>query len=149
MSQITETLGKHILAVEHVGFVVTDIEAAVANTCRLYGIDSDTVRWQPAPNEPAATRFAFLSVANLQFEFIQPCKEPFVSLLNAQPSGGGGINHIAWRVDDLDVCLALLAQRGVVPGYVTPGGPVAIGQRRMVYLDPATTDGLLVELMQP
>ena len=62
--------------------------------------------------------------------------------------GAGGINHLAWRVSDIELAVARLADRGIAPGYVTPDGIVQIGAKRMVYLDPATTGGLLVELLQ-
>ncbi len=64
------------------------------------------------------------------------------------PSGGAGINHVAWRVDDIDAAVALLAERGVRPGHVTPGGVMTIGPKKMVYLDPATTGGLVIELIE-
>ena len=64
------------------------------------------------------------------------------------PSGGAGINHVAWRVRDIEGAVARLAGQGIYPGHVTPGGIVAIGAKKMVYLDPATTGGLVIELIQ-
>jgi methylmalonyl-CoA/ethylmalonyl-CoA epimerase len=68
--------------------------------------------------------------------------------LLAMPSGGAGINHVAWRVDDIDDAVALLARHEIYPGHVTPNGVIAIGQKKMVYLDPATTGGLIIELIE-
>ncbi len=68
-------------------------------------------------------------------------------LLNA-PSGGAGINHVAWRVSDIDAAMEVLAGQGIRPGYVTPQGVMTIGPRRMVYLDPETTGGLMIELLE-
>jgi hypothetical protein len=64
------------------------------------------------------------------------------------PSGGAGINHIAWRVKALDTVMTMLAAQGIKPGHVTPGGPVRFGSKALVYLDPATTGGALVELIE-
>ena len=64
------------------------------------------------------------------------------------PSGGAGINHLAWRVDDIDAAMDILAERGVQAGHVTPDGVITIGQRKMVYLDPETTGGQVIELIQ-
>ena len=64
------------------------------------------------------------------------------------PSGGAGINHVAWQVDDIEAAVAHLEAAGIYPGHVTPDGIVAIGDKKMVYLDPATTGGLVLELIE-
>ena len=64
------------------------------------------------------------------------------------PSGSAGINHMAWRVDDINAAVRLLASCNIHPGHVTPEGVVAIGAKKMVYLDPATTGGLVIELIE-
>ncbi len=141
-------LKDYILAPAHVGFVVENIDFAIEQACRLYGVSSDAVRYEPAPGVKAPTRFAFFSVGGLEFEYIEPCDEYFRELLLASPSGGGGINHVAWKVRDIESAVKLAASHGVIPGYVTPDGVITIGSKRMVYLDPASTGGLLVELIE-
>lgn len=138
-----------ITGVAHVGFVVEDLEAAVADTCRLYGVAESTVEWQPPRGETAPTLFAFIQVGDLAFEFIEPVSDEFRAILLEKPSGGAGINHVAWLVSDIQKAVQQLAEIGVRPGYVTPDGIVRMGARQMVYLDPATTGGHLVELIQP
>ena len=148
MSDIQEMLQDLLLEAAHVGFVVPDLEAAIAEASALYGLRDTDVEYQPARGEDAPTRFAFFTVAGLCFEYVEPCSEYFRELLFAAPSGGGGINHIAWKVSDIARALAILAEKGVTPGYVTPEGIVRIGNKLMVYLDPATTGGHLVELIE-
>ncbi|MEM1113610.1 MAG: VOC family protein [Pseudomonadota bacterium] len=148
MSSLSTVLSDYIVGVAHVGFVVADLEAAVSQALALYGLDVGAVEYQPAPGEPADTRFAFFEVAGQGFEYIEPVSDAFRTLLFKDPSGGGGINHMAWNVRDLPAALELLAAKGIVPGYVTPDGMLTMGRRRMVYLDPATTGGLLVELLE-
>ena len=141
-------LADYIEGVAHVGFVVPDLAAAVAQACRLYGIKASDVRYVPAPGEEAATRFAFFPVGGLEFELIEPVSAEFRQQLLSMASGGGGINHMAWRVRDIDQALACLKEHGITPGHVTPEGVVTIGEKKMVYLDPQTTDGLVVELIE-
>ena len=148
MTDPREVLKDTIEAAAHVGFVVPDLEAAVANACRVYGLRDADITYVPDAGEPAATRFAFFSVGGLEFELIEPCSAEFKDLLLGMPSGGAGINHVAWRVRDIEGAVALLAGQGIYPGHVTPGGIVAIGAKKMVYLDPATTGGLVIELIQ-
>ena len=148
MSQALQLLKDRIIAVAHVGFVVSSLDEAVANAARVYGLEDGDVSYQPAPGVEALTRFAFFRVGGLEFELIEPCSEHFRWLLLDMPSGGAGINHVAWRVDDIEAAVEVLAGGGVRPGHVTPDGVVAIGDRKMVYLDPATTGGLVIELIE-
>jgi len=148
MPEIHKLLKDHILGPAHVGFVVPSLDAAVANAVRVYGLREDEVSYQPAAGVPAQTRFAFFRVGGLEFELIEPCSDHFRALLFAMPSGGAGINHMAWQVDDIDAAVTLLASRNIYPGHVTPGGVIAIGAKKMVYLDPATTGGLVIELIE-
>lgn len=149
MADPAQVLADLITGVAHVGYVVADLEAAVADTCRLYGVEESTVVWQPPRGETAPTLFAFIEVGGLAFEFIEPVSDEFRAILLEKPSGGAGINHVAWLVSDIRAAVEALESIGVKPGYVTPNGIVRMGARQMVYLDPATTGGHLVELIQP
>ncbi len=148
MTDARQVLKDRILTVAHVGFVVPSLDEAVANAVRVYGLAPEEVSVHPAPGEESLTRFAFFRVGDLEFELIEPCSEQFRKLLLGMPSGGAGINHVAWRVDDIEAAVALLAANGIYPGHVTPGGIIAIGSKKMVYLDPATTGGLVIELLE-
>lgn len=148
MVEIKRVLSDWLIGPAHIGFVVPDLEAAIADAMALYGFTENTVRYEPAPGVDSPTRFAFFEAGGVEFEYIQPCNEEFERLLFAPPSGGGGINHMAWRVSDIEAAVDALAERGITPGYVTPGGIIEIGSKKMVYLDPATTGGLLVELLE-
>ena len=150
MSNVTEVLADHILGPAHVGFIVEDLEQALDQASRVYGIDRSDMRLEPAAgvDADAPTRFAFFRVGGLEFEYIEPRDRHFRELLLSMPSGGAGINHVAWRVRDIDGAVALLAARGIVPGHVTPAGVISFGGKKMVYLDPATTDGLVIELIE-
>jgi methylmalonyl-CoA/ethylmalonyl-CoA epimerase len=148
VAELREVLKDHILGVAHVGFVVADLAVAVADARRVYGLEPDDFSYQPAAGEEAQTRFAFFRVGDLEFELIEPRSEHFRALLLNMPSGGGGINHVAWRVVDIDGAVALLARQGIVPGHVTPNGVINLGPKKMLYLDPATTGGLVIELIE-
>jgi methylmalonyl-CoA/ethylmalonyl-CoA epimerase len=148
MTDIRQQLGDHIIGVAHVGFVVADLELALDNFRRLYGLKESAIRREPAEGAEALTRFAFFQIGGQEFELIEPCSEEFRKVLLGMPSGGGGINHVAWLVTDIEGALECLAQVGIYPGHVTPDGVVNIGAKKMVYLDPGTTGGLVVELIE-
>ena len=148
MTNPRELLKEHIQDIAHVGFVVSNMQDAIDSACRVYGLAPQDIEYQPDPVEEALTRFAFFQVGGLSFEYIEPVSDFFRDMLLGMPSGGGGINHVAWAVEDIEGALALLMADGIKPGHVTPDGIVQIGEKKMVYLDPATTDGLVIELIE-
>lgn len=146
---IVNALSDQIIGLQHVGHVVRDLDATVAAFCRVYGLDANDVRLVPdMVEDDTPTRFAFITVGDTEFEIIEPLSKEFRETLFASESGGAGINHVAWRVRDLDACMSLLAESGIGAGHVTPDGPVAFSNRRLVYLNPSDCDGLLIELIE-
>lgn len=146
--EVTQCLADHITGLQHIGCVVGDLQASIDSFRRLYGLEDSAIRVLPDQGAETQARFAFIRLAGTEFELIEPVSGEQKAMLLAAPSGGGGINHVAWSVRDLDGALEGLAKAGIMPGYVTPGGPVTLPSSRMVYLDPATTGGLLVELIE-
>ena len=146
---IVNTLKDYIVGLQHIGHIVDDLEASIDAFRKLYGLDESAV--QRVPEEPDGTEptlFAFVTVGDTEFEIIQPQSHESRAELMLSPSGGGGINHIAWRVNDIDAAVRTLGEQQVRPGHVTPDGVVDTGRSRIVYLDPADTDGLLIELVE-
>lgn len=146
---VEKTLSSYIVGLQHVGHIVADLDASVAAFRRLYGLDEAAIRREPATDDgSAATLFAFVRVGDTEFELIEARSPEFRKQLGASPVGGAGINHVAWRVSDIAACVALLAEQGIRPGHVTPDGVVEFGDRKLVYLEPSDTEGLLVELLE-
>ncbi|WP_448212030.1 VOC family protein [Colwellia sp. MEBiC06753] len=148
---IKNTLSEQIIGLAHIGHIVSDLKTAISRFKKVYGVSNDDVLIVPpfsAQDEEILTRFAFVTVGNIEFELIEPLKPPFIELLQNSPSAGGGLNHIAWQVDDIQHCLTLLSEQGIKPGHVTPDGIVNLGKKHIVYLCPQTTGGLLIELIE-
>ena len=117
---ISAALKPHLLGLRHVGHVVDDVDRAIADFRRVYGLSPEDVQRLPDQGAQTLARFAFVRVAGAEFELIEPVSEGQKQLLLGAPSGGGGINHVAWSVRDLDGALAALAAQGITPGWVTP-----------------------------
>lgn len=146
---IVKALNEHIIGLQHIGHIVPDLDTAIDAFCRLYGLDNSAVRRVPeCPDGSEPTLFAFITVGTTEFEIIQPQGDAARQQLLASPAGGAGINHVAWRVDDIDACATLLAAQNIRPGHVTPDGVVDTGRSKIVYLDPGDTDGILIELVE-
>ncbi len=148
MSDQRQTLKDHIVGLRHVGYIVPDLKAATDTFEKIYGISDGDISIIPPYDTDAPTRFAFISVGNVEFELIEPLSDDFKKQLLASPSGGGGINHVAYDVTDIEGALSLLEAKGITPGHVTPDGIIDLGNKKMLYLDPATTDGFLIELIE-
>lgn len=146
---IQKTLEDYIIGLQHVGHIVEDIDKAIDGFVKLYGVDAEGIRRVPElRDDEVPTLFAFVSIAGTEFELIQPVSESSREELFATRSGGAGINHVAWRVSDIDACLEQLATRNVRPGHVTPNGVVRFANKKLVYLDPADCGGMMVELIE-
>ncbi|TRX55039.1 VOC family protein [Thalassomonas sp. M1454] len=149
--QIHKQLKDHIIGLQHVGYIVPNLKQAVDNFKRVYGVTDDDIIIFPdyeISGPEVLTRFAFINVQGCEFELIEPISAEFKTLLNNSASGGAGINHVAWQVTDIEGAVAALATKNISPGHVTPNGVIDMGRKKMVYLDPQTTDGLLIELIE-
>ena len=134
------------LRLRHVGYVTEDLDGMVARLAELFDVGADEIVRVPADDTPTDTRFAFLRLADLQIEIIEPVTDRFRDVLL---QSGLGTNHVCFTVDDIDAAVAGMAAKGVRPGHVTPDGVIQMPHQRMVYFDPADTGGALIEFIQP
>ncbi|MEX0828145.1 MAG: VOC family protein [Haliea sp.] len=153
ISALPDSLAEHIVGLAHVGHIVKDLSVAVANFKRVYGLTDAAITYVPPLNAAAddsevPTRFAFVDVKGTQFELIEPASSFFKDTLLNMPSGSAGINHVAFQVEDLAGVYASLQAQGIRAGHVTPQGIVDTGAKKMLYLDPETTGGLVIELIE-
>lgn len=149
MTNIKTELKDFITGLAHVGHIVESIDDSLKDFKRVYGItDEDIFVPESPPGAPVLTHFAFVNVAGVDFELIEPVTEEFKDILFSMPSGLGGINHVAYLVNDINGAVAALAEKGIKPGHVTPQGPLDIGTKYICYLDPADTGNLVIELIE-
>ncbi len=137
-----------IVGLRHVGHIVEDLAASIADFRRIYGLTDDDITVLPPFGQEAPARFGLLNVGGVEFELIEPISDDMKATLNAVASGAGGINHVAYVVSDIDAAMAVLAKQGIRPGHVTPDGVVDTGRTRIAYLNPADTSSLLIELVE-
>ena len=89
-----------------------------------------------------------MTVQDTEFVLIEPVSDYFKQLLLQMPSGMAGLYHEAYLVNDIDKAVAVLAEQSIRPGHVTPNAVVDFGPKKLVYLDPADTGGLVIELIE-
>ena len=90
-------------------------------------------------------RTAFLPVGGSEIELLEPmdAESPIAKFIALK---GQGVQHLAFRVSDLDAALAELKAKGVRLIDETPRR--GAGGARIAFLHPKSTGGVLIELCE-
>jgi methylmalonyl-CoA/ethylmalonyl-CoA epimerase len=127
--------------VDHIGFVVRDIEEAIA----LYERQFDVSAWERIAMPERHMAVAAARVGGVLLELIAPTSEEaaFDKFLRER---GPGMHHIAYRVDDIAAALAEVKARGaqLIDETPRPG----LHNTLTVFVHPKSALGVLVELVQ-
>lgn len=126
--------------VHHVALVVDDLEPALAFWRDALGLELSEIRDVPDQH----SRIAFLPVGDSEIELVLPTTgdSGLARFLSAR---GPGMHHVCLEVEDLDGVLARLGDRGV--RLIHPQ-PLREGGRRLAFIHPESTSGVLVELYE-
>ena len=130
-----------IKRIEHVGVLVKDVDKSRALWEGCFGIKLGEVETNPI----RPVKLALYPVGESMVELIAGTT-PDSKHAKMIAEGKGGINHICFEVEDIDEALAELKAKGVPLLDETP----RIGHAgcRIAFLDPAGTEGCLIELAQ-
>ena len=124
---------------DHLGIAVNDLEKAV----QFYeGIGLKVERLETVETEKV--HVAMLPTADSRIELLEPAAtdSPISKFLEKR---GPGLHHIALRVPDLDGALARLRESGA---RLLNEPRAGAGGHRYVFIHPASTGGVLLELIQ-
>jgi len=130
-----------ILKVDHLGIAVNDIHAAKAFWTDILGLPfegEETVSEQKV-------KTAFFPVGESEVELLEST-EPDGPIAKHIEKKGQGIQHVAFRVDNIDQALAELKEKGVRLIDETPRQ--GAGGAKIAFLHPKATNGVLVELCE-
>ena len=130
-----------IKRIEHVGVLVKDVDKSRALWEDCFGIKLGEVEINPV----RPVKLALYPVGESMVELIAGTT-PDSKHAKMIAEGKGGINHICFEVEDIDEALAELKAKGIPLLDETP----RIGHAgcRIAFLDPAGTEGCLIELAQ-
>ena len=128
-------------AVDHIGFVVRDIDEAVAFYSAMFNVTS----WERIAMAERHMDVAAAHVGGVMLELIAPTSDAaaFAKYLRER---GPGMHHIAYRVDDIASALADLKARGaqLIDEVPRPG----LHNTLAAFVHPKSMQGVLVELVQ-
>ena len=128
--------------IDHVGVAVEDIDAALAlyrGALRMPMVHRETVAEQ-------GVDAALLDVGDGHVELLQPLgpETPVGKFLTRK---GPGLHHVAYRVVDVEEALGALAAAGL--RLIDEHPRTGIRGSRVAFLHPASTGGVLTEIVQP
>jgi len=125
--------------VAHIGIAVSDLETALAFYRDVLGL-------MPHPPETAdGADIVSLSLGDVQVELLAST-DPASPITRFLAKRGPGIHHICYRVPDLDAALVACREAGY--RLVDEQPRIGAGGRRIAFLHPKTTAGILLELTE-
>ena len=127
--------------IEHLGIAVESIDATVKTFETLLGTDC----YKEEIVESEGVRTAFLMVGNSKIELLEATNEDS-AIARFLQKNRGGFHHVAFEVEDIDQELVRLAGEGFQLIHQTPKD--GADNKRIAFLHPKSTHGLLVELCQ-
>ena len=130
-----------ILKIDHVGIAVKSIDAGKnfwADTLGLEFEGTETVAEQKVIT-------AFFPVGESEVELLESTAPdgPIAKYLEKK---GQGIQHVAFRVEDIEAALNELKEKGV--RLIDEKPRIGAGGARIAFLHPKSTNGVLVELCE-
>jgi methylmalonyl-CoA/ethylmalonyl-CoA epimerase len=127
--------------VDHIGIAVKNLDDAVKSYKEMFGIEPEFIE----VSEAFKVRVAFIPIGGVLIEFIEATEEssavtPWIE------KHGESINHIAYRVDNIDERLWELKQKGVklMHEKAVPGG----GGSMIAVISPEETNDVITELVE-
>ena len=125
--------------VAHIGVAVADLKEAITFYRSILEIE-------PSPLETAdGAKIVSVPLGDVDIELLEP-ETPDGPIGKFMAKRGPGIHHICFRVPDLDDALERCRRRGYEPIDETPR--LGVGGRRIVFLHPKSTSGILLELTE-
>lgn len=136
--------GHLLLAIDHVGIAVPDLDDALemyASTFGLHSIHEEI-------NEEQGVREAMLAVGDSGscIQLLAPLSEDS-TIAKFLARNGQGIQQLAYRVSDIDAVSQTLRERGVRLLYDVPKRGTS--DSRVNFVHPKDAGGVLVELVEP
>jgi methylmalonyl-CoA epimerase len=129
-------------SIDHIGIAVDDIDGSLAvyrDTLGMPLVHRETVTEQ-------GVDAALLDVGDGHIELLQPLG-PDTAVGKFLAKRGPGLHHVAYRVPDVAAALQELSAAGVKLIDAEPR--TGIRGSRVAFLHPASTGGVLTEIVQP
>jgi methylmalonyl-CoA/ethylmalonyl-CoA epimerase len=129
-------------AIDHVGVAVPDIDSALAYYQDALGME--LVHRETVVDQ--GVKAALLDVGDSHIELIEPLS-PDNGVGRFLQKHGAGMHHVAYRVESVDEALEACVAAGL--RLIDEQPRTGIRNSRVAFLHPASTGGVLTEIVQP
>jgi methylmalonyl-CoA/ethylmalonyl-CoA epimerase len=130
-----------IRKVEHIGIAVKDLQGSNKLFSRLFGVEQYKI--EEVHSEGVST--SFFMVGDTKIELLEATTENS-AISKFIEKRGEGIHHIALEVDNIEKEMARLRAEGFE--ILNPEPKDGADNKRICFLHPRSTNGILVELCQ-
>ncbi|MGZ0015752.1 methylmalonyl-CoA epimerase [Yeosuana sp. AK3] len=127
--------------IEHIGIAVKNIEESNQLFAKLFG----EPHYKTESVESEGVKTSFFKFGSQKIELLEATnpESPIAKFIEKK---GEGIHHIAFDVDDIEAEVKRLMQEGFMVLNEIP--KKGADNKRVVFLHPKTTNGVLIELCQ-
>jgi methylmalonyl-CoA/ethylmalonyl-CoA epimerase len=128
--------------IDHIGVAVEDLDAAI----ELYRGPFDMPEQHRETVEEQGVEAVLLDVGEGHVELLRPLSgdTPVGKFLSKR---GPGLHHVAYQADDIEATLDSLREAGVA--LIDERPRIGIQGKRVAFLHPRSTGGVLTELVEP
>jgi methylmalonyl-CoA/ethylmalonyl-CoA epimerase len=128
--------------VDHLGIAVRDLDEALATYAQAFALRVD----HREIIDDQGVEAVALRVGESSVELLRPTRDdsPIARFLAER---GPGIHHVAYAVDDIEAALIMLRSQGVRLIDERPRN--GLGGKRIAFIHPKSTFGVLTELVEP
>ncbi|WP_406239287.1 methylmalonyl-CoA epimerase [Nocardia sp. NBC_01009] len=139
--------GDYVIAVDHVGIAVPDLDAAIA----WYAENLGMIETHREANESQGVHEAMLSLPGAPdsataLQLLAPLNADS-TIAKFIDRSGPGLQQLAYRVTDIDAVSTYLRDRGLRLLYEAPRRGTA--DSRINFIHPKDAGGVLIELVEP
>ncbi len=129
-----------IQKINHVAIAVPDLEASLTFWRDALGLAVDHVEDVPSQK----SMVAFIPCGDSEVELVKPTAED-TGVAKFIAERGGGMHHLCFQVDNIEEMLADMKAKGI---RLINESPQVLPGRKMAFVHPKSTGGVLVELYQ-
>lgn len=128
------------IRINHLGIAVEDLDRA-SGVYEAMGLSVQKVVDVPEQK----VRVAFIPIGDTTIELVQPTS-PDSTVATYLEKRGQGLHHLALEVEDIEAALSELEALGI---RLIDRSPRQGAEGRIAFLHPASTDKVLIELVEP
>jgi methylmalonyl-CoA/ethylmalonyl-CoA epimerase len=129
-----------IKKINHVAIAVSDVDASLTFWRDALGLAVDHI--EDVPSQKATV--VFIPVGESEVELVRPTSDD-TGVAKFLAERGGGMHHLCFEVDDIQSMLNDLLVKGI---RLINETPLELPGRKMAFVHPKSTGGVLVELYE-